>query len=147
MLPLLKLKDENAYRKHYMQTVCIPRIETFDGIRVYFKSDRFGHAFFESSDKRGAKDVFSLARAERMDWIAVALADQNALCLQGRVGKTYSPLRRVTVVEDFIIVISLKQPKNGELIANFVTCFWGDNSAPKIRRYPKWTRDAFDSAT
>lgn len=147
MPPLLKLKDENAYRLHYVHTLCNQRIETFDGISVYFAPDRFGHAFFESSDKRGAKDIFSLVRAEHMDWIAVALACPDALCLQGRNRNKYSPQRRVTVVEDFIIVISLKKGGYGELKANFVTCFWGNNSAPRIRKSPIWTRDAFENAS
>jgi hypothetical protein len=83
MPPLLNLANEAAYRAHYERTCCRAAIVTHDGIRVYFSKDRFGHAFFESTDRRGNKDLFSIARAERMDWIAAALADPAAICYQG----------------------------------------------------------------
>lgn len=149
MPALLKLDDEDAYRQHFVRTLCRARIETHDGIRVYFSADTFEHAFFESSDRRGADDVFSLTRAERMDWIAAALADPNALCCQGWDAKRqcYTPKRRVTVVvQDFVIVLALSTRRDGTLKANFVTCFKAENSAAKIRQSPRWTREAYDNA-
>ncbi|MGE0180762.1 MAG: hypothetical protein AB7F91_00750 [Parvularculaceae bacterium] len=150
MPPLLALADEAAYRAHFIQSLCRAVITTHDGIRVFFKPDTFDHAFFESSDRRGADDVFSLARAERMDWIATALADPNALCVQGwdKRLQCYTPRRRVTViVQDFVIVLALSANRNGTLKANFVTCFKAENSAVKIRQAPRWTMQDYDNAT
>ena len=149
MPPLLTLADENAYRQHFVQTLCRAQVVTHDGIRVHFGAATFEHAFFESSDRRGADDIFSLARAERMDWIAAALADPNALCLQGRDPKKqcYTPKRRVTVVvQDFVIVLGLSTKRDGTLKANFITCFKAENSAMKIRQSPRWTREVYDNA-
>lgn len=149
MPPLLALADEEAYRQHFIQTLCRGVIHTHDGVRVYFSQATFEHAFFESSDRRGADDVFSQARAERMDWIAAALADPNALCVQGwdKKRQCYDPKRRVTVVvQDFVIVLQLSAKRDGTLKANFVTCFKAENSAPKIRAAPRWTREDYDNA-
>jgi len=149
MPTLLKLDDEGAYRQHYVRTLARAVITTHDGIRVYFGPDKFEHAFFESSDRRGADDIFSLVRAERMDWIAAALADPNALCVQGwdRQRECHDPKRRVTVVvQDFVIVLALSTKRDGTLKANFITCFKAENSAVKIRQSPRWTREAYDNA-
>ena len=148
MPPLLTLADEAAYRQHYVRTLCRAAITTHDGIRVYFKPNSFGHAFFESSNRRGADDIFSTARAERMDWIAAALADPNALCLQGwdKGTQAHSARRRVTVVvQDFVIVLALTTSRTGVLKANFVTCFKAENSIMKIRQSPAWTREDYDN--
>lgn len=142
MPPLLVLDNEDAYRQHFVRTLCRAAIETHDGIRVYFSPDTFEHAFFESSDRRGADDVFSVIRAERMNWIASALADPNAFCFQGwdKRRQCYTPRRRVTVVvQDFAIVLQLSTKRNGTVKANFVTCFKAENSATKIRSAPLWT--------
>ena len=149
MPALLKLADEEAYRQHYINILSRGVITTHDGIRVYFGQDTFEHAFFESSDRRGADDIFSKARAERIDWIAAALADPNALCVQGWDGamQCYTPKRRVTViVQDFVIVLQLSTKRDGTLKANFITCIKAENSAVKIRQSPRWTREAYDNA-
>jgi hypothetical protein len=65
-----------AYRAHYEATLCRGGIVTHDGIPVLFRKTDFDHAFFESSGRRGENDVFSMDRAERMDWIVPALTDQ-----------------------------------------------------------------------
>lgn len=149
MPPLLQLADEEAYRQHYIRNLCRAAITTHDGIRVYFNANKFGHAFFESSDRRGADDIFSPARAQRMDWIAAALADPNALCLQGwdHRSQSYTPKRRASVVvQDFVIVLAISTKRNGDLKANFLTCFKAENSITKIRQSPAWTRDAYDNS-
>lgn len=149
MPALLKLDDEEAYRQHYVRTLARAVITTHDGIRVYFGQDTFEHAFFESSDRRGADDIFSFVRAERMDWIAAALADPHALCVQGwdKKRQCHDPKRRVTVVvQDFVIVLALSMKRDGTLKATFVTCFKAENSAVKIRQAPRWTREAYDNA-
>lgn len=142
MPPLLTLADEAAYRRHFEQTYCRGAVTTHDGIRVYFNKKDFDHAFFESSSRRGEKDVFSPVRAERMDWIATALADPTAPCFQGWVKKTnsYSATRRVAVVMgDFVVVIAISRNRDKTLKANFVTCYHADNSIGKIVASPRWT--------
>lgn len=149
MPPLLALADDDAYRQHFVQTLCRTQVVTHDGIRVHFNAATFEHAFFESSDRRGADDIFSLARAERMDWIAAALADPNALCVQGwdKKKQCHTPKRRVTVVvQDFVIVLGLSTTRDGTLKANFITCYKAENSAVRIRQSPRWTRGAYDNA-
>jgi hypothetical protein len=141
MPPLLKLPDQAAYRAHYERTLCLGNIVTHDGIRVFFDKSKFDHAFFESSTRRGENDVFSTDRAERMGWIAVALADVNAPRLQGwlkREGR-YDSTRRVTVImQDFVVVVALSKRRDGALKANFITCYKAENSIEKILRAPAW---------
>lgn len=141
-LPLLQLADEAAYRAHFEAHYCSAVITTHDGFRVYFSRGDFDHAFFESSGRRGEKDVFSIARAERMDWIVAALQDPAAICCQGWISKAraYDASRRVTiVVADFVVVIALSKRKDGGLKAKFLTCYKADNSIGKILTAPKWT--------
>jgi hypothetical protein len=142
MPPFLTLDDKAAYRAHFETYYCRAVIRTHDGIRVYFGLDDFGHAFFESSGRRGEKDVFSIVRAQRMNWIAAALADPSAPRFQGwnSRSKRYDPTRRVTVIMgDFVVVIALGRRRDGRLKANFVTCYQADNSIAKIRASPPWS--------
>jgi hypothetical protein len=142
MPPLLKLADQNAYRAHYELAFCRGRIVTYDGIPVFFDKEKFDHAFFESSGRRGEKDVFSPDRAMRMDWITAALEDRQALRFQGwnKKRNCCDPTRRVTVViDDFIVVIALSLTKANTLKAKFVTCYCADNSIGKITASPPWT--------
>ena len=149
MPPLLNLADAQAYRQHFEQTYCRGVITTHDGMRVYFSNSDFAHAFFESSGRRGENDVFSPVRAERMDWIAAALADPNTVCYQGwnKRRKCYDPTRRVAVVvDDFVIVIGISRKQDGHLKANFITCYQADNSIGKIRQSPRWTMQECQNA-
>lgn len=149
MPPILRLPDEAAYRAHYEHTLCRGGIFTHDGIPVFFRKQEFYHAFFESSGRRGENDVFSLVRAERMDWIAAALADPGAQRFQGwlKRERRHDPTRRVTVVMgDFVVIIALRKRRDGRLKANFITCFKADNSIGKILRAPLWTREGCLSA-
>jgi hypothetical protein len=45
------------------------------------------------------------------------------------------------VYEDFVVVIELSLGKQGELKANFVTCYVADKSISKINNSPEWDRD------
>lgn len=142
MPPLLRLHDQAAYRAHYEQTLCRGGIVTHDGIPVFFRREAFDHAFFESSSMRGEKDVFSLPRAERIDWIAAALADPDVQRLQGWLNREHrhDPTRRVTVIMgDFVVIIALRKRRDGRLKANFITCYKADNSIGKILGAPLWT--------
>ena len=138
MPPLLNLADEASYRAHYERTLCRGGIFTHDGIPVFFRREEFDHAFFESSTRRGENDVFSPVRAERMDWIAAALADPGAQRFQGwlKRERRHDPTRRVTVV-----IIALSKRRDGRLKANFITCYRADNSIGKIIGAPLWTRE------
>lgn len=143
--PLLQLPNVAAYRQHFVDTYCRGVIETHDGIRVFFQQDKFDHAFYESTNRDGAKDVFSRVRAERMSWIGTTLSDPAAVRYQGWVKRTrsYDPARRVDLLyEDFVVVLGLGLNRAGMLRASFVTCYRADNSVAKIRTSPLWTREA-----
>jgi len=119
-------------------------MKTYDGIRVFFSIDTFDHAFFESSNRDGAKDAFSLVRAERMDWISETLSDPVAARYQGWIKRTrsYDPARRVELLYgDFAVVLGLRLNRDNELKANFITCYDANNSAGKIRTSPLWTTE------
>lgn len=108
---LLILNSILEYKKHYESTYCRAEIYTLDNIRVYFNTQKFGHAFYENSQHRsGPKDQFSPERAQRMDWIKSTLMHPDALLFFGwnKDKKVYEESRRVSVVfEDFVVVIEL----------------------------------------
>jgi hypothetical protein len=141
--PLLEYESEAEYRDHYQRVYCRGVIFTFDGIRVYFGAQKFGHAFYESSAPgRCPKDSFSLVRANRMDWIKATLEHPDAVLYQGwdKDKRRYVPERRVSVVyEDFVVVIDLRKADGEKIKARFVTCYQADNSIEKIRCSPRWT--------
>lgn len=142
-LPSLVQYDTAAeYRKHYEMIYCQGKIVTFDGIRVYFKTDAFDHAFYESTSRDKRKNLFSFARAQRINWIRTTLEAHDAHVYQGwdKSKKRYDPGRRVCIVyEDFVVVIELRLKKSGELKGRFGTCYKADNSINKIRTSPEWT--------
>lgn len=142
---LLEYETVPEYRRHYEARYQRGHIVTSDGIRVYFQAQKFGHAFYENSQRRdGPKDEFSLERAQRMDWIKSTLENPNAEFLVGwnKKEKCYDETRRVNVVfEDFVVVIELSLNREGQLKGNFVTCYVADKSIQKIRESPKWDRE------
>jgi len=141
--PLVQYATAAEYRTHYERVYCRGQITTFDGIRVFFSPDKFGHMFYESTARDGRKDAFSQVRAERIDWIKLTLEHQQATLFQGwdKKSRAYDATRRVAVVyEDFVVVIAMKLNRAGVLQANFVTCYQADNSIGKIRTSPAWTR-------
>jgi hypothetical protein len=137
---LLKLADEVAYRARFEALYCQGTIASFDGIQVRFRKSDFNHCFFESSQRNRVKDTFSALRAERLEWIRVALQDMTADRFVGwdRDTKTYDKSRRVTLVcVDYVVVIVLK----GKGQAQFVTAYVADTprSLQRIKASPKWT--------
>ena len=98
---------------------------------------------------RGAKDEFSLVRAQRMSWIKITLESSLAELYQGwdsKKGK-YDPTSRVCVeYEQFVVVIQIMRKNNGDLKGKFVTCYQADRSIWKIRRAPKWRKEDFEEA-
>lgn len=142
--PLLHYKTASEYKHHYERYYQRANIVTFDGIRVYFKPQKFGHAFYENSQrKKGPKDEFSPVRAQRMDWIKATLENPSARLYKGwnKEGKTYEENRRVSVVYDgFVVVIELSLNTHGELKGNFITCYVADQSINRIVNSPEWDK-------
>lgn len=137
--PLVKYETVEAYRDHYARVYCSGPIETFDGIEVWFRKDRFEHCFFESTQRNQVKDQFSEPRAERMDWIKAALQDENAELYVGwdKKRKRHDKNHRVAVVVgNYVAVIRLAEKGK----AHFVTAYVADSESTieKIRNSPKW---------
>jgi hypothetical protein len=137
--PLLKLADEAAYRARFQALYCTGTIATFDGIAVRFRNSDFDHCFFESTHRNKVKDAFSTQRAERMEWIQVALQDASADRFVGwdKNTRTYRSDRRVTVVcGNYVVVIAILTPNDGR----FITAFVADTptSLSRIKASPKW---------
>lgn len=143
--PLLDYDTVAEYKRHYERHYQRGEIVTFDGIRVYFKPQKFGHAFYENSQRRkGPKDEFSRERSQRMDWIKLTLEHPDAEIFMGwnKDEKCYEKDRRVSVVyEDFVVIIELSLNKKGILKGNFVTCYVADHSIGQIKSSPKWDKD------
>ncbi len=140
--PLLVLSSEAAYKAHFLQKYCRGPIETFDGIHVWFRADRFEHDFFESSRRNRVKDLFSTVRAQRMNWIEYTLKDPQAVLKQGWIKKEqrYDPMRRVALVRGNYIVVVGITVRNREK-AEFVTAFVADTprTLSQITSAPRWT--------
>ncbi|KIC43849.1 hypothetical protein RA28_19685 [Ruegeria sp. ANG-S4] len=139
--PFLNLPDEAAYRAHFNANFVHAEVTTHHGIRVHFKEADFGHAFFESTQRNGVKDQFSADRSQRMDWILHTINDANADWYKGwiRRTKTYDSTRSVAVAcGDFVVVLRFHARRDGQLAANFMTCYFADNSIGKIRQSPAW---------
>lgn len=143
--PLLILDTPWQYRSHYERYYCRGNIVTNDGIRIYFRPQKFGHAFYENSlGRKGVKDNFSPDRAQRMDWIKLTLEHPDSKLFVGwnKDKKCHDEARRVSVVyESFVVVIELSLNKKGILKGNFVTCYLADNSIDKITSAPEWNKD------
>lgn len=139
---MLNLADEDEYRQHYVDNftrrpLMLPA--SSGPAPIYFAASTFDHAFFESTRRDGAKDQFSLARAERMDLLPTAISDPAADRRAGWVRGSYDHSRCVTIaVGDFVVIVRLGLTRDGRLRGNFVTCFVADSSIGKILRSPNW---------
>ena len=104
-LPFVDYESMLDYRDHYRREYCHKEISTHDGIRVYFRSDRFSHAFFEDGDT-----LFSEDRARRIGWIRAALTSPFARHFVGWDKSTGSEdlTRRVAVLNGFVVVLKLR---------------------------------------
>lgn len=143
--PLLIYETFREYKQHYERHYQRGTIVTADGIRVYFKPQKFGHAFYQNSQRRkGPKDEFSEERAQRMDWIKATLEHPEAELYMGwnKDQKCYEEARRISVVfAEFVVVIELGLNKRNELKGNFVTCYVADKSINRIKSSPIWDKD------
>lgn len=116
-------------------------------ILIKFEPDVFEHAFFESSDRNGADDVFSTKRAERMMLIGSLLEDPFGERYFGWDKKTKSDsLDRCVLVHnnfDFVVVVRFFLSQRGEIRGRFVTCYVADaaQTLPKIRNHARWEFD------
>ena len=73
------LPTPEDYKKYYVEKYCKKGLQTFDGINVKFYENQFEHAFYESSNKKKRnKDIFSINRALRIDWIEYVLKNPQA---------------------------------------------------------------------
>jgi len=143
-LPFVEYASPNEYKVHYEENYCSRPILTFDGIRVFFSKEKFSHAFYESSDRRGSKDIFSEDRAKRIDWIKATLMSKESELFQGWDSKNrcYFADGRVSVLyENFVVVIRISLKRNGDLKGNFITCYQADNSIGKIKSSPIWNKE------
>lgn len=127
---LIALSSPEEYKKYYVEKYCKKDLVTFDGIKV---------KFYESSDKsKSNKDIFSIERAKRIDWIEYALKNPNAELYVGwdKKRKKYDNSRRVALItpEDYVVIITIIGKNKGK----FVTAYYADNSAKKIRTAPIW---------
>ena len=139
---LVYYENVDQYRDHYMRVYCCGVIYTFDGIRVYFSSNRFGHAFYISSKASGPKNIFCKERALHIDWIKATLENPEAELYFGWNSKTKKTnyLRRVSVVyEDYVVIIEIS-PKTQK--AKFVTAYVADSSINEIRSGERWQRNS-----
>jgi len=141
---LLILSCEMEYQVYYEEKYCKCPIVTYDGIPIYFPKNKFDHAFYESSDRRGSDDIFSDVRAQRMGWIKEILQSPTATLYQGwnKKKKTYDPCGRVAFeYEQFVVVVRLSLKGDGTLKGNFITCYQADNSLDKIKQSPLWDKN------
>ena len=134
------LSTPDEYKKYYVEKYCKKGMQTFDGIEVKFYEDQFEHAFYESSNKlKRNKDVFSVNRALRIDWIEYVLKNPKAELHLGwdRDKKRYNKDRRVAIIspENYVVIIRI----NSNNTAKFITAYYADNSANEIRKMPLWT--------
>jgi hypothetical protein len=139
--PLVRLNSEDEYRRWFLTKYCSDRtVVTHDGIPVKFREHHFKHAFYEAANRQcGDKSVFSMERAERIDWIEAALADSTAERYVGydKRKKCAMPFRRVSVWNgDYVVIIEME--KEGG--AAFVTAFCaGPRTLAQIRSNPEWS--------
>ncbi len=142
--PLLKLKDELAYRAHFKAVYCQSTIPTFDDIEVRFRKDDFDHCCYKTERGGRRKTVFCPTRAERIDWIKFALQDPNADLRVGwdHVRKQNLPNRRVAIISgNYVVIIDiLKCRRRARLVTTFVADSGPGNTLSKIKRSPKWHR-------
>lgn len=83
---------------------------------------------------------FSIERAKRIDWIEYVLKNPNAELHLGwdRDKKKYNKDRRVAIIspENYVVVIRIFDDNK----ADFITAYYANNSANKIRNMPLWTK-------
>tara|TARA_R100000789_G_scaffold33901_1_gene37129 strand:+ start:1628 stop:2101 length:474 start_codon:yes stop_codon:yes gene_type:complete len=130
------------YKEHYIREYCRNEVVTADGIRIYFKQNKFEHAFYESSNRDGRKDQFSEYRSQRIDWIKATLESSKARLKAGwnKKKRCAEHTSRVAVLLDDFVVIIRMSFRGGKLRGEFVTAYVANNSMEKIESGPNWDR-------
>lgn len=122
--PLVCDKIEDEYESHYQNIYCREGIRTFWGMRVVFPKDRFHHLFYESSKKLpDHKDRFSKDRAQRINWIAAALRDDDAEIFYGWSSekKCLDKTLLVFVVQfNYVVVVKMKNWYSGRIVTAYL---------------------------
>ena len=141
--PLKKLKTEREYRKYYEEVYCKNPVKTFDNIYVYFYPEKFDDAFFESKNyKARDKSIFSLKRAERIDYIKYTLENvkDNVYVGWDRDKKRPRKDRRVAILtpENYVVIITILSDAK----AKFITAYPINNikTALSIYSSEKWIK-------
>lgn len=139
--PFLQLPNEAAYRAYFEGKYCAAPLNDSFGLPVRFRKSDFAHCCYESSNRDGNKDTFSVERSKRLDWIEATLQDASAVHYQGWDKKKgrYDPDYRVTNVYGSFVVVVRTIRKGGKAVrCEFRTCYYADNSISKIRKSPPW---------
>lgn len=136
---LVNYETEQNYREHFERVYCRGALTCFDGVSVRFYKGDFDHCFFESSQRNGVKDTFSILRSERIDWIKAALQDGQADLFIGYDNKRrrLAHDRRVALVMgNYVVIIRF----TGTAQARFVTAYVADShrTLQKIRSGTRW---------
>lgn len=136
----LILPTTEDYKQHFRNKVCCGPVTTPQQVKVFFPPSTFEHAFFEAPGRDGVKSSeISPSRAQRMDWIRKGLADPSSQWFAGwdKISKRYVHHRAACVVGGkFVIVV--RRSRSDRLKAEFMTCYWADNSIDKILKSPAW---------
>lgn len=140
--PLRNFNNENECRQYFETKYCGIGTLTFDNLLVKFYPEKFDDAFFESLDnKQRDKSIFSVKRAERIDWIEYVLKNPKSELYSGwdRDKKCINKCRRVAIIspENYVVIITVLKNNN----AKFITAYLADGpiTAKRIRKAPKWT--------
>ena len=136
--PLVYYDHPRHYHQHFVKAYCVEPLLTFDSIRVTFDPFDFAHAFYEGRDK----ELFSVKRARRIDWIRKALTDPSAKLFLGLhpSGRAFTPRRRVCLANNnYVVVIEFMGPRE----ARFVTAFVAGSGVKRlIEGSPPWPTHA-----
>jgi len=140
---LLHLPDEAAYRRAYEERYCARGpLLTHDRMSVFFYPDAFDHAFFQDTDRRGAKitPVFIFPRAKRLLWIEACLEDVS-LPSYSRI-MPWEEERRLILVptEPYLVVIRDVRREAGGTSGKFLTAYPVTSrlALSKMRGNPVW---------
>lgn len=139
--PFLRRASEGEYRLHYESLYCQGPITDYLGLPIRFRKEQFDHVFFESAGRNRIKDIFSQARAERLDWILTTLQSTSSVQYEGwdSFTKRYDPNFRVTnVFGSFVVIVRVVRSRGLPVSGEFRTAYWADNSIGKIRTGPPW---------
>jgi hypothetical protein len=137
---LVSYATEDEYREHYRRCYvdATPPILTVDGVPVRFFDEVFDHAFFDASDRRtGNKDRFSIARAQRIDWIRFAIEEGGRVEYFEWTDDQGHPRRELLLGGAYLVVLQFRGKARNW--AKFITAFLHDNP-DRIRHDPNKRR-------